>query len=322
MPSRSVVITVPSERTDHLVSEMKEMQDIIGIQLQRGGSIQPPGDVITVNVNNEGLHELMQVLEDQEIGEDSGTSVLTTDPLSLISSSAGRSVVLSRSEATLEEMEATIGKEANMTRNAIALMAVSGIFAAVGLAYSTLHYVIAASVIAPGFLPLNRVALCILSKSPGWRKGLYDFAVGYLALFVSALVTTLLLRLSASTSLLTSGTYLPQNILIVYWLSFSFSSIFVSIAAGVAGSVLLATNRSILTAGVMIALVLIPDAALTGLALGIGLYDVALRALLRWLLDVVIVLGTAFVVLGLKQAGVHKRRMLYKHESSESLEEV
>lgn len=75
-----------------------------------------------------------------------------------------------------------------------------------------------------------------------------------------------------------------------------------------AGAVVVAAQRSVLSAGVMIALALIPTATITGMAIAMGELDVAGAAARRWLLEVAIVTVIASLVLFAKQSVHQKRR--------------
>jgi len=49
---RKVEIALPSYQTDEVVAEIKQLHELIGLRVQRDVSIQPPGDLITVEVTN------------------------------------------------------------------------------------------------------------------------------------------------------------------------------------------------------------------------------------------------------------------------------
>jgi hypothetical protein len=67
---RTVEITVPSNRTDDLITEIKRIDGVIGLRMQRDISIQPPGDVVTIETTNRSLHSLMQLLDQCGVGQD------------------------------------------------------------------------------------------------------------------------------------------------------------------------------------------------------------------------------------------------------------
>lgn len=77
-----------------------------------------------------------------------------------------------------------------------------------------------------------------------------------------------------------------------------------------AGALVVATNRSVLTIGVMIALSLVPTAAITGMALVTGDWALSGRGLLRWLIEVGSVALFSTLVFIWKRVQVQQRKMM------------
>src|SRR5690606_12749644 len=100
-----------------------------------------------------------------------GGSLTTTEPVSTFTPGSIPAIVRDTSESTWEEMELLIGKESNMTINALLLMGISGILAALGLATKAVHFVIGAMAIAPGFEPIVRISLGTVAKSRASCEG-------------------------------------------------------------------------------------------------------------------------------------------------------
>jgi hypothetical protein len=304
---RSVQITVPPQQTDALVDEIKALEGLIGLRVQRGISIQPPGDIITLEITTAALHNLMRLLDRFGVGADASSSAVTSHPQSIVSAAHARVISQDSSEATWEEMELTIGHESNMTVNGLLLMAIAGIVAAIGISTDTLHLVIGAMVIAPGFEPISRIALGVVAQGEGWRRGLVDTAKAYVVLVISAGVTALLLQAMGIAPLGGNATYLAEGSLVSYWTNITGNAIAASAAAAIAGALLLSANRSVLTAGVMIALALIPTAALAGMALVAGDLNLVGQALLRWAIDLALVALLSLVVFQWKRAALQQR---------------
>lgn len=307
---RKVEIAIPSEKTEALVERISGMEGLIGLRVQQGISRKPEGDFVTVEITNRSLPALTRLLSEQGVGSSSAASFSTSEPVSIVSSSSATDIVHDVSEATWEEMEGVIAKNSNATASALLVMAISGVLATVGIATNALHIVIGAMLIAPGFQPIVRIALGIVGKSGAWRRGLAHTLQGYLALAAGAAATALLLQAIGKSPLGSEASYLPAGVLISYWTTISVSSVVVTCVAGAAGALLIATDRAILTAGVMVALALVPGAAIAALAAVSGEFDVAARGALRWLMEVGLVLLTSMLVLFWKQSRVHHRPTL------------
>ena len=258
---------------------------------------------------NRSMPTLMPILDTYRVGTDSGTNLTTSEPVSLVAPSARDRLPHDESEGTWEEIETVIGKESNATVNSLVTMAISGFLAAIGLATSALHLVMAAMLIAPGFEPLIRISLGFILKSLAWRHGVVQTAKTYVALLVGALVAAIILRLNGTSPTgEEAATYLPPNALVDYWTSFSLTTPLVSFVAGLVGAVLVAANRSVLTAGVMVALALVPGATLIMSGLVSGDIDIATRGALRWAHDFVVVVAAASLVFWWKQTQKHRRK--------------
>jgi hypothetical protein len=307
---RTVEITVPTERTSEIISKARSLDGLLSLRVQTGVSIHPPGDVVTVETTTRSLHDLVRQLDAAGIGRSAGTSISTSDPTSVISVSAASSAATDIHEALWEETELTLGRESGMTVNMLVVMAISGAIATIGLVMNILHYVIAAMIVAPGFEPILRVAFGAVAGSPAWRRGLIDTGKGYLALVAGAIAAALVLAALGKPLIQGEASYLPAGVLIPYWSSVSSPGVIASAVASIAGALLVATRRSVLTAGVMVALSLVPAATLVGLGLVAGDLELAGRGLLRWLIEVGLVAAASALVFAWKRSSVHRRKMM------------
>lgn len=307
---RTLEITVSPDRSEQVVNLLRERHGVLGIRLQRGASIVPTGDVITVDLLDRSLAGAASVLHERVISVDPSSSMTTSGPLSVMSAEHAVAIANDTSEATWEEMDRAMAADSNTTLHALLVMAISGLVATVGISQDALHLVVAAMVIAPGFQPILRGVLRLIAQADrpflGWRQLLEAYG----ALLVGAGATALLLPALGEDATGGSASYLPPGVLIEYWTTISPMSILVALIGGVAGALLIASNRSVLTAGVMVALALVPSAAIT--AIGLVQLDFALAAqgAARWALEVALVAGASTAVFFVKRATVHGGRPL------------
>jgi hypothetical protein len=296
MVPRTIEITVPPDQTDTLVAEIRSIPGLIGMRLHKGISLHPRGDVLSVQMTTTAFHALMPRLAARGIARGGDSSVTTSDPGSLVARPMAREIAEDKSEASWEEMEQSLAREGNMTSNGLALMFLAGVVAAMGIATNALHIVIGAMVIAPGFEPIVRMALGTVVRGVAWQRGAFDLLKGYGAIIIGAALAAALLDVTGYPPLGGEKSYLPAGVLVTYWTELTFPALMVSVAAAVAGAFVIIANRSVLTAGVMIALALVPSATIIGMALVQGEGSVAGASLLRWLVDVVIVYTGAVAV--------------------------
>lgn len=305
---KQVEIVVPAEKTDQLVRKIQSLKGLIGLRVQRGISVEPHGDVISVQLTNQANLSLAHLMDEHGVGRRSGTTITTSEPGSIISSSSAEAVTRDTSEAIWEEMEMMMAKESNMTGGIQFLMAASGFLAAVGILTNSLHIVIGAMVIAPGFEPLTRIALGVINGSMAWRRGTWDSLRGYVMLILGAIIGTAFLIFFTDHLAVPSG-YEPSGALLSYWGKIELSGIAISAVASAGGATLIAYNRSVLTAGVMIALALVPAGAICGIGIALQSWSLLENGLRRLSVEVVLVVALSLVVLGLKRLFLHRRRM-------------
>lgn len=307
--SRSIEISLPADQTKKAIAAFREIEGVIGLQVQPASSRVPEGDVISLSVTNEALHRIMEGMKDLGLRERDDVVIRSSEPLMLLRKNQNRSILRSSIESSWEEIESMIAKESNMTINGLLLMATAGFIAGIGVTTESIHLVIGAMAIAPGFLPIIRIVNGYLARMQSWRSGLTDLGLGYLALAAAAAAAALLMQIIGKDGLGDgSSTYLQDGSLIAFWTTITPEGIAVSAAGALAGVILLVCNRSVLTAGVMIALALIPTAALVGVGAASGDLSAMGAGLIRWLIDVAIVALASLVILGWKKSSVLSHR--------------
>ena len=301
---RTVSVSLPPDRSAELCRRLQALDGALSVRLHRGASVQPEGDVVEAEVLDRQLNVVMSLADEAGLGSDSSVSVTTSAPASVVSAGQESAVVRDTSTSTWEEIELTLGRESTMTAPKVVVMVLVGVVAAAGVLTGALHVVVGAMVIAPGFQPLVRIALGLVEQRRSWRDGLKDSALGYGALLVGAVAGAVLLS-AFGTSLPEGGqTYHSGAALVSYWTSTTAASVVVSVAAGLSGALLVVARRAVLTAGVMIALALVPALTMVAISAVSGDLDLLGSAAFRWLVDVAAVIGSSLVVLSLhRRAG-------------------
>lgn len=307
---RKVEITLPSHQTDELIPEIKQLKGMIGLRVQRNASIHPPGDVMTVEITNRGVNRLLRLLDQHGVGRGSSSSITTSEPFSLISASAAEDIEQDTNDVPWEEMKTLIANDSNMNANVMIAMFIAGVFAAIGIATNALHIVIASMVIAPGFEPIVQIALGAVARNRVWRSGLINTAKGYAAVIAGAAIAGLVLQALGIPLLEGKSSYLPAGVLFSYWTNITVTSIIVSALAGIAGAILIASRRQVLTSGVMIALALVPAATVASLGLITGRLDIVGKGLLRWAIEAGLIIASSALVFIWKRRYMQNRKML------------
>ena len=127
-----IEIIVPSSRTDELIDDLRQMDEVISLSVVRDASIKPPGDVFTVHALNRGADEVLR--RSDAAREEGQVSVSTSELTSMIDPEHERKVANDVDEALWEEVETDLRHQGKLTMNYIGLMALGGAVAATGFA--------------------------------------------------------------------------------------------------------------------------------------------------------------------------------------------
>lgn len=265
---RSLVISLPADRTDTLINQLKPLACLVGLSVQRGSSIKPAGDSVTLHVLNKGIDEALRRIENTCRG--TTYSIATAEQASLIDPQHDSLVENDIDEAIWEEMETGLRHQARVTGNYIALMTLGGAMSAVGLVSEPVPQVIAfvaASVIASGFEPIAKIPLgLVLRNVHTVRRGLKSAVMGYGALILAAGCTFALLRWLGATSI----DEFSQNQATEMMSHPSAKDIIVSACGTLSGAIIIASYRRSIIAGALIAMVIISATAMIGAAVACG----------------------------------------------------
>lgn len=300
---RIIEITLSPEKTATVLERLQALDEVAGLSLQRGASLTPPGDIITAAATNDGTRAVLDLVDEMQILQ--GGSVRTTEPRSLLAPPSQNGIEKESNETVWEEMGFLLRRETNVSANYLSLMALSGGVAAVGLWTNTVHVVIGAMVIAPGFEPLLRISFGIVAGPRALAsRGILSSIAGYVLMGLgAAVVGWLLVLIDPSRSM-----DLDTRSWVQYWSKVTPTGALLSFVAGLAGAVVVTAQRSVLSAGVMIALALVPAISIAAMAFAAGDFSLAGRGITRWLVELAMVSVAGLLVLGLKQAVVHRRR--------------
>ena len=284
-----------------LLERLHDYPGVARIMLQPGASKVPEGDVLMIEAANQASSEILNILADLDLLHSGAVSI--SEPNATIPAKASRTIDEEDNEAVWEEMGTMMRQDTNPAFNYLALMALAGAVAAFGIVSDTIHIVVGAMLIAPGFEPLLRIVFGVMGDRHSVTAGLRANAYGYLVLAVSAaVVTPLALYVNSMGADQLAASYWAN-----YWSEIKASGIATSLLAGIAGGVIVSSRMKVLGTGVMVALALIPSMALIGMGLTAGLYDLALGAAARWLVEVACVILGGGSIIALKRKLLHRR---------------
>jgi uncharacterized protein DUF389 len=302
----TIEIAVPAKSTEGALAELKALEGVVHLSVVHGASVKPPGDIVTAHVLNREVDAVLAVAaRAQQFGP---VSVSTAEVRSIIDKHLARAIDDDIDESPWEEIERGLRHHGRLNPNFLALMAIGAVMALAGLLSGPVPQALAlaaAGIIAPAFEPVAKLAVGLVRGS-GYtvRRALVAVGGGYVSLaVVGALAYLLLHRLGMASpeALATSeGVKMVTHPTAADWL--------ISAGGAAAGVVIVSAFRQAVIAGALIALALVPAAALVGASVAAGEMVIALEALWRVGLDVLLVVLLGVAVVFLKQRLIHHNR--------------
>lgn len=300
---RAIKVSLASDWSQPLIDRLLAIEGVISIDLQRGASVAPEGDVVSIAVVNQSTRAVLNALEELNVPR---LGSIQMSSLTSVVSRGNQQLLDGESDETVwDEMAFMLRTDTNLSLNYILAMLLAGAIAAGGLWTDTLHVVVGAMLIAPAFEPLARLPFGLVS---GIRElipsGFKSLLVGNLVMILGAALSTLVLEWwhpGMSNSFL-------DNQWVSFWSSITFTSLWVSAFGGIAGAVIISAQKSVLTTGVMVTLALIPSMSLVGMGAVAGDIGLVGMGLLRWAFDALLVTGMCWAVFALKHQFLHRHR--------------
>lgn len=163
-----------------------------------------------------------------------------------------------------EDQVNNVAAKAEMNTTYLVLMATAGVLAAVALLTNSVPVLIGAMVVAPALGPVALVAFAVVGRKShlAWR-GLGAAAVGLVVATLFAMLTTWIMNV---TDVLPANANLLNKPLLEERVSPGWWSVVAAMAAGIAGTVALAEEKTDTVVGTVAALALVPAAGAGGIA--------------------------------------------------------
>src|SRR5918997_2251492 len=124
-------MTVPPAATATVLKQLEELEHVVGLSVERGASIKPPGDVLTIHTLNRGADDVLKIADHAR--RHGPVSVVTAELASIVDPEHEHEVSSDVDEGIWEEMEIGLRHQGRVTSNYLALMALGGSIAAIGL---------------------------------------------------------------------------------------------------------------------------------------------------------------------------------------------
>jgi uncharacterized hydrophobic protein (TIGR00271 family) len=300
---RTIELSTPTEKTAQVVAMLRESGEVVTLSVQRGISVLPPGDVVTVRATSDGARRLIQLLRSRGLHND--VSISTSEVDRLVQREHEDRLRRETSESTWSEIAFFIRHETNVMVNYVLFMLLAGGVAAVGLWQNAPHIVVGAMLIAPALLPLMRISFGAVGGDGTLAlRGISSTLAGYGAVFAGALLATIVLQMVDPQPWSTFRSFAWVE----FWSTLSAPAAVVAVTAAAAGAIAVNSRRLVPLAGVLIALDLVPATGMAGMSLVMGDMGFAVQNLGRAGFDAAVVLVVGGIVFAIK------RRVSHRHD--------
>ena len=163
-----------------------------------------------------------------------------------------------------DEVVQQVAEQAELTPSYMVFMAMAGILAAVALLTNSVPILIGAMVVAPALAPVALIAFALVGRQPLLAlRGLFIALLGLVLATACAMLTTWVMNV---TNVLPPEANLLEKPLLEERVHPGWYSVAAAVAAGVAGTIALAKQKTDTLVGTVAALALVPAAAAGGLA--------------------------------------------------------
>jgi uncharacterized hydrophobic protein (TIGR00271 family) len=298
---RTVELSVPAETTTRIMRAVEESEGVLSVSLQRGASVVPAGDVITVRLTNEGARRLIGELRARNLY--GSVSVASTEVASVAQTSAEDPLRGEAAESTWSEIAFFIRHESNPTFNFLVFMLLAGSIATVGLWKDAPPIVIGAMLLAPALVPLLRIPFGVVGGDTTMAlRGVISTLTGYAAVAIGAAVTALMLGVVDP---LPWEEFRAQP-WVQFWSTLTPSGVVIAVVAAAASAFAVSNRGVIPLTGVLIALDLVPATSMAGMGVVAGDFAFAVQNVGRASVDMSIVLLVGGAMLGVERATRHR----------------
>ncbi|RYC71846.1 MULTISPECIES: DUF389 domain-containing protein [Spirosoma] len=303
---RTFQIQLPADKTTALMADLLQFDEVIGVALYPDNSHKPVGDALSVQLLNRGSDRVLKAIANR--CGDAPYLVSTSLTESIIEPDQADKLENDADEAIWEEIETGMRHQGRITPNFVLLMALGGVMATIGIVSAPTRQImpfVAAAVIAPGFEPLAGIALSVVLRR--WQvlwRAIQSSVVGYTTLILTSALTYWFLQTTGEISL----TDFTRSEEVYHLANPSTSDTLLSVCGTLAGAIIMSSFRKSVIAGALIAMVIINAAAMIGIGLASGRYDLAGQGLQRFGFDILLILLSCLLVFGSKQRFFHHRR--------------
>ncbi len=305
-------IIAPADQADDVLDLLRQCTSTTSIVAYRGAAVDPPGDVISCDVAEEDASYVVADLRAMRIHERGSIDLDRLDAaVSVGAQEAERRAHGVSADAVLwENVGAKIADQGFVSWGLVALFALAGVIASVGILIDSAPIVVGAMAVSPDFGPIAAFSVGVVRRRRDYVvRGFGAVTIGFTAAILLAFASTLFLRWIgvAPDEFRRIGNSMAEAIAAPDGFS-----VVVALCAGAAGMLSVTLGKSAALVGVAISITTIPAAADIGVSLA---YDdrVSFRgSALQLFLNIVSLLVAATLTLMIQRAIYVRRRRRHR----------
>jgi uncharacterized hydrophobic protein (TIGR00271 family) len=301
-------VTCPSQATDAVLGRLRTEPGAVHLTVMRGAVVDPPGDLVEVEVAREAADEVLTALCELGIDHTGGIALYPLDTvLSDAADAAERAAPGDPADAVV--WDERTGGDSRLTFTFLAFLTLACLIAVVGVVTDSPVTVVGAMVLGPEFGPLAAMAVgLVLRRGDLIRRAALALGVGFpLAMLIGAAGALLgewvgLIDVGVVRSL--------KQVDFIYQVG-PFSLI-LALLAGAAGMLSLTSAKSSALIGVFISVTTVPAAAFAVVAATTGTWRAAMESAVQLLVNLsgITVAGVLVLLLRIRRGNHNLRRPL------------
>jgi uncharacterized hydrophobic protein (TIGR00271 family) len=295
-------IVSPPDLTASVLRALAEDPGVTHITADRGGAMEPPGDLVSCDIVRASANPLIERLKTAGVSERGGITLTELETVISAAADLAQAQVVTPEIDTIvwEEVSARTSDQSTFSLSFGLLMVFAGVIAAIAIIANNPILIVGAMIVAPDYGPMAALSVALVNRGYGraWtscRALALGFPLAALAAFLLMLATRGLGRIPAP---YLAGVRPLTGLLI----GANLGAFVVAFTAGAAGVVALGRAKSGAVVGVLVSITTIPAAANVGVALAIGEGSEALRSLDLLVVNLLGLLVGGVLTLGLTRA--------------------
>jgi uncharacterized hydrophobic protein (TIGR00271 family) len=299
-------LIVPAERSAAVTELLERSPGATHVVHLPGAARQPPGDLLTADVANDAASLLLADLNALGVTLD---GAITLIPVEVSESTGARQARQASADPTggsivWEALAARAQDAAVLDGPFLTFMALAAVIATVGLLTGSVVLLIGAMIVGPDFGPLVGICFAIVERNA--RRALHALATLTIGLATVSITAWLATEIAVQTGL--AAATFDEPVLTTFVSHPNRWSVVIALAAGGAGMLTVATQKSGALVGVLVSVTTIPAAAHAGLSAAYRDWEAVEGSLLQLLANVACI-AVAGVVTLVVQRGLWARRV-------------